>query len=172
MTVTNDSKQSKSTKEWQKIVYDWLAEEGMFRKEIEDAKSVFHFSLNYPIGSPYHIDVVKPRDMKDGILVVAILRVAPSHRTALGKLSPEKRTPLIHDLRMVLLNRPPGFSVKENDGVWDAVQFQVRVLYDTLSKTRLLEAIDEVFRSMLTVIWTFGHHFGIPKDNHQPGFYA
>ncbi|MFW9985705.1 MAG: DUF2299 family protein, partial [Candidatus Odinarchaeota archaeon] len=66
-----------------------------------------------------------------------------------------------------------GFSVKENEGVWDAVQFQVRLLNDNLSKTTLLEAIDDVFRSMLIVIWTFGHNFGVPTEQQQqPGFYA
>jgi hypothetical protein len=159
--------------EMKQRIYDWLAEEGMFRKDVDDPKAGFHFGINYPVGSPYHIEIVKPRGMKDGILIVSVLRVAPSHKTALAKLSPEKRKPLIHDLKLQLLNRRPGFSVKENDDVWDAVQFQIRVLDDNLTKTSLLEAIDEVFRSMLFVIWTFGHHFGIPADQQQqPGFYA
>jgi hypothetical protein len=161
------------TSKWKETVYEWLAEEGMFRKEVDDSKAAFHFGINYPVNSPYHIEIVKPRDMKDGILIVAVLRVAPSHQTALSKLSNEKRAPLIHELRLRLLARPPGFSVKENNGVWEAVQFQIRLLFDNLSKTTLLEAIDDVFRSMLTVIWTFGHEFGTPKEQQQqPGFYA
>jgi hypothetical protein len=161
------------TTKWKDTVYEWLAEEGMFRKEVDDQKAAFHFGINYPVNSPYHIEIVKPRDMKDGILVVAVLRVAPSHQTALTKLAKEKHAPLIHDLRLRLLERRPGFSVKENSGVWEAVQFQIRLLYDNLTKTTLLEAIDDVFRSMLTVIWTFGHEFGAPTDQQeQPGFYA
>jgi len=161
------------TSKWKETVYEWLAEEGMFRKEVDDPKAAFHFGINYPVNSPYHIEIVKPRDMKDGILVVAVLRVAPSHQTALAKLAKEKRAPLIHDLRLRLLEQSPGFSVKENDGVWEAVQFQIRLLYDNLSKTTLLEAIDDVFRGMLTVIWTFGHEFGAPTEQQQqPGFYA
>ncbi|MFX1565958.1 MAG: DUF2299 domain-containing protein [Promethearchaeota archaeon] len=167
------TKSENGANEWKQRVYDWLAEEGMFRKEVDDAKSAFHFGINYPVGSPYHIEVVKPKDMKDGILVVSVLRVAPSHKNALAKLAPEKRKPLIHELRLRLLSRRPGFSVKENDGVWDAVQFQMRILHDNLTKTTLMEAIDEVFRSMLFVIWTFGYTFGIPTDSHQqPEFYA
>ena len=173
MTLLAIKKTNSGTNEWKQKVYEWLAEEGMFRKEVDDKKSAFHFGINYPVGSPYHIEVVKPRDMKDGILIVSVLRVAPSHQNALAKLAPEKRKPLIHELRLRLLARRPGFSVKENDGVWDVVQFQVRLLQDTLSKTTLLEAIDEVFRSMLFVIWTFGHNFGVPTDQQQqPGFYA
>jgi hypothetical protein len=170
------SKSAKPTAEIAKLkqkIYDWLAEEGMFRKDVDDPKAGFHFGINYPVGSPYHIEIVKPRDMKDGLLVVSVLRIAPSHKTALAKLSPEKRNPLVHELKLQLLSRRPGFSVKENEGVWDAVQFQVRLLEDKLSKTSLLEAIDEVFRSMLFVIWTFGHHFGVPREQQQqPGFYA
>lgn len=173
MIMTETPKQGKKSQDYKELVYEWLAEEGIFRKDIDDPKASFHFGVNYPVGSQYHIDIVKPRDMKDGLLVVSILRVAPSHHTALNKLSQEKRAPLIHDLRMKLLERSPGFSVKEKDGVWEAVQFQVRILHDTLTKTRLLEAIDQVFRSMLIVIWTFGHHFGIPTENQQqPEFYA
>jgi hypothetical protein len=173
MNMSATTKPQKGSNEWKKKVYDWLAQEGMFRKEVDDPKSAFHFGINYPVGSPYHIEVVKPRDMKDGVLIVSVLRVAPSHQTALAKLSPEKRKPLIHNLKLRLLSRHPGFSVKEQDGVWDAVQFQVRLLHDRLSKTTLLEAIDDVFRSMLFVIWTFGHHFGVPTDQQQqPGFYA
>lgn len=173
MIVSKTSKPANEVNEWKQKVYNWLAEEGMFRKEVDDTKAAFHFGINYPVGSPYHIEIVKPRDMKDGILVVSILRVAPSHRNALAKLSSEKRKPLLHELKLRLLSRRPGFSVKENDGVWDAVQFQMRLLHDNLTKTTLMEAIDEVFRSMLFVIWTFGHNFGIPTGSHQqPEFYA
>jgi hypothetical protein len=171
--VSKPAKLTTDTAKLKQKIYDWLAEEGMFRKDVDDSKARFHFGINYPVGSPYHIEIVKPRDMKDGILIVSVLRVAPSHKTALAKLSPEKRKPLIHDLKLLLLSRRPGFSVKENEDVWDAVQFQVRLLEDKLSKTSLLEAIDEVFRSMLFVIWTFGHHFGVPTEQQQqPGFYA
>jgi hypothetical protein len=171
--VPESKKISQNQKEWKKRIYDWLAEEGMFRKEVDDPKASFHFGINYPVGTPYHIEVLKPRDMNDGVLIISILRVAPSHKTALAKLSVEKRKPIIHDLRLGLLNRRPGFSVKENEGVWEAVQFQVRILYDSLTKSALLEAIDDVFRSMLTVIWTFGHNFGAPTEQQeQPGFYA
>lgn len=171
MTETpNDSEESK---DWKQTIYRWIAEEGMFRREVDDPKASFHFGVNYPVGSPYHIEVVKPRDMKDGLLIVAMLRVAPSHRTALAKLAPEKRQPLLFHLRMRLLDRRPGFSVKEQESVWDAVQFQVRILYDVLTKTTLIEAIDDVFRSMLMVIWTFGHRFGVPTgEQPQPGFYT
>lgn len=171
--VSKSTKPKQETNELKQKVYDWLAEEGMFRKEVDDPKAAFHFGINYPVGSPYHIEVVKPRDMKDGVLIVSILRVAPSHQTALAKLSPEKLKPLIHELKLRLLSRRPGFSVKDQEGVWDAVQFQIRLLNDSLSKTTLLEAIDDVFRSMLFVIWTFGHNFGVPRgQQQQPGFYT
>lgn len=171
--VTEPMKPSKSENKWKQKVYEWLAEEGMFRKEVDNTQASFHFGINYPVGSPYHIEVLKPRDMKDGILIVAVLRVAPSHKTALAKLSAEQRKPIIHDLKIRLLHRRPGFSVKEDDGVWDAVQFQIRLFYDNLSKTLLHEAIDDIFRSMITVVWTFGHHFGIPSgQKEEPGFYA
>ncbi len=174
MNMSGTTKPRKDSNEWKQKVYDWLAQEGMFRKEVDDAKSAFHFGINYPVGSPYHIEIVKPRDMIDGVLVISVLRIAPSHQTALAKQSPEKRKPLLHGLRLRLLSRRPGFSVKEDDGVWSAVQFQVRLLHDILTKTTLLEAIDDVFRSMLFVIWTFGHNFGVPTDQQQqqPGFYA
>ncbi|MFW9830427.1 MAG: DUF2299 family protein [Candidatus Thorarchaeota archaeon] len=171
--MTGATKSKEDNNEWKQKVYVWLAEEGMFRKEVDDPKAAFHYGINYPVGSPYHIEIVKPRDMKDGILIVSVLRVAPSHQTSLAKLSIEKRKPLTHDLRLRLLERRPGFSIKENEGVWEAVQLQVRLLNDSLSKTTLLEAIDDVFRSMLTVIWTFAHHFGAPSDQQQqPSFYA
>lgn len=173
ISVSGTTNPRKGNDEWKQKVYDWLAQEGMFRKEVDDPKAAFHFGINYPVGSPYHIEIVKPRDMKDGLLIVSVLRIAPSHVNALAKQDPEKRKDLLYDLRLRLLSRRPGFSVKEDDGVWSAVQFQMRLLHDSLSKTSLLEAIDEVFRSMLFVIWTFGHHFGVPTDQQQqPGFYA
>lgn len=171
--MTGTTKPKGKTNEWKQKVYDWLAEEGLFRKEVDDPKAAFHFGINYPVNSPYHIEIVKPRGMKDGILIISALRVTPSHQTALAKLSAEKRNPLIHDLKIRLLTRRPAFSVKENEGVWEAVQLTIRLLYDSLSKTTLIEAIDDIFRSMLIVVWTFGHNFGVPTDQQQqPGFYA
>ena len=158
--------------DWKQTIYNWLAEEGMFRKEVDDLKATFHFNANYPVGSPYQVEIIKPRDMKDGVLVVAVLRVAPQHRQRLTKMAPEKRKDLIFELKLRLLQQRPGFSVKERDGAWDAAQFQVRLLHDGLTKTRLLEAIDDVFRCMLVVIWTFGNAFGLPTNAEQPGFYA
>ena len=172
MKMTETPKPVKGNK-WKQRVYNWLAEEGMFRKELEDPKAAYHLRVNYPVGSPYHLEVVKPRDMKDGVLVVSILPIAPPHVTALAKLSDEKRKPLVHKLRLQLLKRRPGFSVKEKDGVWEAVQFQVRLFYDDLTKPALMTALDDVFRSILIIIWTFGYHFGIPSDQkQQPGFYT
>lgn len=171
--VTEPMKPSKNGDKWKQKIYEWLAEEGMFRKEVENDQASFHFSINYPVGSPYHIEVLKPRDMKDGILIITVLSVAPSHKTALAKLSAEQKKPLIHELKIRLLHRSPGFSVREKDGIWDAVQFQIRLFYDNLTKTVLHGAIDDIFRSMLTVVWTFGHHFGIPSgQKKEPGFYA
>jgi hypothetical protein len=172
MKMTESVKPVKGNK-WKQRVYNWLAEEGMFRKEVEDPKATYHFRVNYPLGSPHHIEVIKPRDMKDGILVMSILRIAPPHVTALAKLADEKRKPIVHKLRLQLLQRRPGFSVKEDDGVWEAVQFQARLFYDNLTKSTLMTALDDVFRSILTVIWTLGHHFGIPSGQKpQPGFYT
>jgi hypothetical protein len=173
MNMTNSSKPTKGGNKWKQRVYNWLAEEGMFRKEVEDPKAAYHFRINYPVGSPYHSEVIKPRDMNDGILVLAVLRIAPPHVTALAQLSEEKRKPLVHELRLKLLQRRPGFSVKEKDGIWEAAQFQRRILYDSLTKSAILDALDDVFRSILTVTWTFGYHFGIPTDQKpQPGFYT
>ena len=96
-------KRSDHETDWKQTVYNWLAEEGMFRKEVDDPKAKFHFSANYPISSPYQVELIKPLDMKDGLLVVAVLRVAPQHRQKLNKMSPEKRKELIFNLKIQLL---------------------------------------------------------------------
>jgi len=153
-------------------VRGWLEEEGLFGGEVEDPKALFHFRVNYPPGSPFHIDVVKPQNMEDGLLIIAVLKVSPPHRERMAQVPQARRREMFFQLKMRLLQRRPVFSVKESRGLWEAVSFQLRILNDNLTKTSLLEAVDESFRSMLTVIWWFNHHLGTPAGQKWPGFYA
>ncbi|RUM33786.1 MAG: hypothetical protein DSY33_03630 [Archaeoglobus sp.] len=143
-------------------VKDWVTGEGIFKNEIEDEVAEWHYVVEFPLNSGQVSDIVMPKG-KDMILVVSGLVFAEEHYKALHSLPPKKKKEVIFRWKMDLLFRNAEFRMLPDDTSIQRIDFSMPVYLEELTKSRLFEALREVFKCKLYIIWQLNHLFGDGK---------
>lgn len=144
-------------------IKEWLIEEGIFKKDVPDDKAEWHYLVEFPADSKQMTDIVKPAN-KDVILVLSGIALSEKHYRALHSLTPEKKRKLIHRWKMDLLFRKAEFRMHPDSGNLQRIDFSVPIYSDELRKSVLMEALREVFRCKIYIIWNLNHEFGKISD--------
>ncbi|HID43480.1 MAG TPA: DUF2299 domain-containing protein [Archaeoglobaceae archaeon] len=144
-------------------VKQWLVEEGIFKKDVPDKKAEWHYLVEFPAGSNQMTDIVKPEN-KDVILVLSGIALSERHYRALHSLTSDKKRNLIHRWKMDLLFRKAEFRMHPESGDLQRIDFSVPIYTDEIKKSVLMEALREVFRCKIYIIWNLKHEFGRTSD--------
>ncbi len=140
-------------------VLEWIKGEGIFKHEVKDEMADWHYVVEFPLESGQVSDIVMPKG-KDFILVVSGLVFAEEHYKALHALPPNKKKELIFRWKMDLLFRNAEFRMIPDDNAIQRIDFSMPVYLEELTKPKLFEALREVFKCKLYIIWQLNHHFG------------
>ena len=68
-----------------KTIAKWLREEGINWQNIADPNADFNFSCNYPTGQTDHINVVKPKDSDDVLIIITGVAPTGDHPQKISK---------------------------------------------------------------------------------------
>ena len=139
-------------------VKSWLIEEGIFKSEVPDENADWHYVVEFPIGSGQVSDIIKVKG-KDIVVVVSGIILADEHYRALHSLPPEKKKKLIFKWKMDLLFRKAEFRMLPDAENLRQIEFQIPIYLEELSKPKLMEALREIFKCKLYVIWSVNHEF-------------
>ena len=144
-------------------VKDWVTGEGIFKREIDDELAHWHYVVEFPLESGQVSDILMPKG-KDLILVVSGLVFAEEHYKALHALPPNKKKDIIFKWKMDLLFRNAEFRMIPDDMAIQRIDFSMPVYLEELTKPKLFEALREVFKCKLYIIWQLDHLFGTEKS--------
>ena len=144
-------------------VKQWLMEEGILKAEVPDENAEWHYVVEFPPGSNQISDVVKPAG-KDFILVISGLVLSEKHYKALHSLPHDKKKNLIHKWKMDLLFRKAEFRMLPNAESLQRIDFTIPIYLEDLRKSVLFDALREIFRCKLYVIWNLQHEFDKKGD--------
>ncbi len=147
------------------MLKEWLIEEGIFRKEIEDEKSEFRYLVEFPSGSGQVCEVLKPKG-KDFVLVVGGIVLAEKHYKALHSMDRRKKMELIHKWKMDLLFREVEFRMIPDAENLERIEFQGVIYDEELTKPKLMRMLREVFRCKLYIIWNAKYE--LERDELEP----
>jgi hypothetical protein len=143
-----------------KKVREWLVEDGLYKDKVTDENADFHFLAEIPPNSRQFIDVVFPKNRDDMIVIASGVRLADEHYSALMSLSSERREELLWDIRFKLLFLETGFQIVP--GVQDPriFQFTRELYFDGLNKNVFMDALKQIYRCKLFIVWTMQKLFG------------
>ncbi len=147
----------------QENVKRWLIEEGIFKSEIPDENADWHYVVEFPANSGQISDIIKLKG-RDIIVVVSGVILAEHHYKALHSLPKEKKKKLIFKWKMDLLFRKAEFRMLPDAENIRQVEFQIPIYLEELTKPKLMEALREIFKCKLYIIWNVNHEFEKTED--------
>jgi hypothetical protein len=137
----------------------WCEETGLFKEEVEDEKSFFHFKVIAPARAAINtdslnintIDISQPKIDSDKIITQAGIAFEKSFMAPLKSLS--ERQDIVYDLYMTLDSRPESYFIDYSDGIIKSIVVFEEIYMDGLSKDRLVTAVKGVNKSLVLALW-------------------
>ncbi|MBW7957760.1 MAG: DUF2299 family protein [Deltaproteobacteria bacterium] len=141
----------------------WLEDNHHDVKEIKDENAVFHFEIDYPLGSMKKQRVLQPKEFPGLIVVLNGVSIANEHMEKLKCMNPNDREAFYGEIRKDLLFLQNSYDLNIDEaGVAKQVQFSYEFYYDALTKTKLYDALLLNHRTLLYIITKFNDEFGMP----------
>lgn len=154
---------------FEKKVEELCLEEGIALRKVHNDMATFQLNLQFPTPQS-NINVIQPKGKKDMILIGAVIEIAEPHRQSLRALDTKKREEFIWNLRLLLAQGSVEFELRHPDNILEFVRVHRFLYEDGFSKSAFMNALFEVNRSKLLVIWFIQKEFGVspsrgPEDD-------
>lgn len=142
-------------------VAKWLEQEGFTVKEYDDDTVAFFLGARSPSGVVLH--AFQPKEKSDMVLIGGSADLTDEDGAKFESLSEEKRTRLLWDLRIALLQGGFAFNISPSPDKVRKVLI-TRALWDeAITKNGVLNAVQHVTNGVFLVIGYFAREFGIPN---------
>lgn len=129
-------------------------------QKIRSDMATFQLNLRFP-NPQSNINVFQPKGKNDTLIVGAVIEVAEPHKQQLRALDNEKREKFIWDLRLTLAQGNIEFEMRHPNNVLEFVRVHKFLFEDGFSKHAFMNALLDVNRSKLLVIWFIQREFGV-----------
>ncbi len=149
---------SKEQEKIKDMIEKWTNEEGIFKEEKFNDMAYFHFIVEYP--EKRHVNIFQPKERNDSILILSGINLDEEFMKRLNKLDKKERQDFMWDLRLGLLFRDDQFRIVPDVERIQRIQFTRPIYYDELTKGKLMNALNDNFKSFLFVMWKFQQKFG------------
>lgn len=159
----------KTTGQAKKLIQGWMNDRGFFDSTATPSTTPDEFIFILGGKSPKEIPfmILQPKKLRKTIVVLANVVLGKEHFDAFNAMSAEDRDEVLWDLQKDIIFAPALYSFnpefKEN-GTFKGVQFTKEISYDELTIGKLGDAVIDVTRGVLWVIWTFRKKFGPLKE--------
>ncbi len=144
----------------EKRVEELCLEEGIPIQKIPSDRATFQLNLQFP-NPQSNINVFQPKGKNDTLIVGAVIEVAEPHKQKLRALDNEKREKFIWDLRLTLARSNIEFELRHPNNILEFVRVHKFLFEDGFSKHTFMNALLDVNRSKLLVIWFIQREFGV-----------
>jgi|Deesub1362A_J573_1020465.scaffolds.fasta_scaffold01000_5 hypothetical protein len=147
-------------------VKGWLEKEGILKDEVENEKAEFHFLAQFPRGSKYISEVIKPKD-RDYIIVGSSIQLAEEHYKALHSLPKAEKNALLWQWRFDLLFRDAEFRMVPSAQELKGVEFTKALYVEDVNRSALINALREIFKCKLYIVWRVAQLMGREESEGQ-----
>ncbi|GAB4307665.1 MAG: hypothetical protein Kow0019_03570 [Methanobacteriaceae archaeon] len=141
------------------IIQKWLTDEGLFRQNVPDDNSNFHFLIHYPEG--HVMDVIQPRGKKDMVIIGCATNVSKEHLDEMNKMSVKDREDFIWDFRLSLNQYSVDFQMQHPNNVLSNFVVTKEIFEDGLTKDKLISTIKKIFRAKIQGVWIIQKKLGV-----------
>ena len=140
------------------MIKAWLEDEGYLKREVEDLNADFHFIIEVPPQSGQMIDIINPKE-RDIILVASGIKLSENHYKALIGLDEKEREKFMWEIRFDLLFLSTEFQIIPSATTPQLFQFTRKLYAEDLTRQALMDAISEVHKCKLYIIWKMNSRF-------------
>jgi len=126
----------------------------------------FQFTGKDVTGIPFAI--IQPEKWKRTVLVISEVTINDDRIKSIESMRPEDRDEFLYNLQKDITFLPAPFAydpTHEETGIPKGIQFSNEICYDGLTEDRLNNAMRDVVRSALFVIWEVREKFGNPEKD-------
>jgi hypothetical protein len=158
-----------NTEQAKELIQGWMDSRGFFDPVASPSTILdgFHFVIAGKAENEIPFYVLQPTDLNEAIKVIANVMLGKEHLDAFNDLEANDREQLLWNLQRDIIFTPTTYSFNpeyKKDGTFNGVQFTKEISYDELTKGMLSDAVIEVTKCVLWVIWTFKRRFGPLKE--------
>lgn len=124
----------------------------------------FQFIGKDATGIPFLI--IQPESWRETILVVSEVIITDDRVKSIESMRPKDREGFLYNLRKDITFAPAQFSFDptyDKTGIPRSIQFSKEICYDGFTQDRLNEAVRDIVKCALFLIWTIRKEFGDPK---------
>ncbi|MDK2781123.1 MAG: hypothetical protein PWR13_151 [Archaeoglobi archaeon] len=140
-------------------ILEWLVRDGLSVREVQDEGASFHLIAEVPPNSSQFIDVLHPEKM-DFILVASGIKLSEEHERALMNLAENEREKFMWEIRFGLIFLPTEFKILPDSKNPRLFQFTRKLYIENLTRQSLMDAVAEVHKCKLFIIWKLREKFG------------
>jgi len=145
-------------------VKKWLVDEGIYKDKLVDDAATHHFLVEMPPNSRQFIDVIFPKNREDMVIIASGLKLSDKHYKSLMSLSEDKRNEILWEIRFRLLFVETGFRIMPSLSDPQLFQFTRELYFDGLNKNMFMDALKQVHKCKLFIIWLMEKISGASGD--------
>ncbi len=154
-----------TTEQAKELIQGWMDDRSFFDPTLSPTPipEGLHFIIGGKGANEIPFSILQPKELKKTVVVIANVSLAKEHFDALNEMKAEDRNMLLWNLQRDIVFAPPTYSFNpeyQKDGTFKGVQFTKEISYDELTEGKLGDAVIDVTRCVLWVIWTFRRAFG------------
>lgn len=158
-----------TTEQASELIQCWMNDRGFFDPVLSPSPTPegFHFIIGGKAANGIPFSALQHKGLKRTVVVAANVALSNEHLEAFNAMKKEDRDNLLWALQKEIVFASPAYSFNPEykiDGTFKGIQFMKDISYDELTEGRLGDAVSNVTKCVLWVIWTFRRQFGHLKE--------
>lgn len=140
-------------------VKTWLTEERLLVKDLQKETMNYFFVIQFP-DSHHFMQVFQPKNKEDLTVITCETNVDEPHKKAISKLPERKKIEFLFNLKSALNQMGVAFNLSITENGLESYMVLDQIYADGLSKDRLMNCINAVFRAKLQGVFEIQKRFG------------
>jgi hypothetical protein len=158
-----------NTEKAKELIQTWMNDRGFFDPMLspDPTPKEYHFIVGGKAANGIPFSILQPRELKRTVVVIANVTLSEEHFDAFKSLKIEDRDNLLWDIQKEIILASPSYSFNPEynvDGTFKGIQFIKEISYDELTEGKIGDAVSDVTKCVIWVIWTFKRAFGPLKE--------
>ena len=150
----------KTPEEAKEFVKTWMVDRKVFKRD--SLSETVHFQYEGTCVTGVNFSIQHPKDMVRVVGITVKMLIDPNHIKIIDKSGPRKREKFYRNLSDRLIFVPPAFQLGPTLEHPEWLFFVKEISYDELTEGRLMDAVDQLSRTVIFVSSIFIDKFGEP----------
>ncbi|TRZ66890.1 MAG: DUF2299 domain-containing protein [Methanothrix sp.] len=146
------------------LIKTWMTQRGISEGlETKPTPGGFSFHFTGKSASEMPFTIIQPEQLEKTVIIISEVRIAEEHIKSIKAMRSKDCDEFFYNLRKNIVFAPAQYAFDpdfEKTGILKSIQFSKEICYDGLTEDRLNEAVQDVVRGAIFVIWQIRKEFG------------